>query len=243
MMVTNAVLGGIADTVAQTITTIKQRANRKAASGTRDDPISIEIQDLSTKDSQPTHDLFADPRSPTTPFDFERLTRFMAYGFAMAPIQFKWFGFLSRAFPVTKTSAFVPALKRVAVDQIVFAPVSVALFFSVMTVAEGGGRRAVALKLKDMYMPTLKANYMVWPAVQIINFRLMPVQFQLVSVSSAHTSHCMHYFNLVLTMVQQPFVSTIGIAWTAYLSLSNASEDEALQHQNVAPYSPNIRLE
>ncbi|KAI1111844.1 hypothetical protein F5Y14DRAFT_453701 [Nemania sp. NC0429] len=219
MMVTNAVLGGIADTVAQTITSIKQRANRKTASGARDDPISIEIQDLSRKDSQPTRDLFADPRSPATAFDFERLTRFMAYGFAMAPIQFKWFGFLSRAFPITKTSAFVPALKRVAVDQVAFAPISVALFFSVMTVAEGGGRRAVVLKLKDMYLPTLKANYMVWPAVQIINFRLMPVQFQL------------------------PFVSTIGIAWTAYLSLSNASEDEALQHQNVAPYSPNIRLE
>lgn len=183
MMVTNAVLGGIADTVAQTITSIKQRANRKAGSGARDDPISIEIQDLSRKDSQPGHDLYADPGSPATPFDFERLTRFMAYGFAMAPIQFKWFGFLSRAFPMTKTSAFVPALKRVAVDQIVFAPVSVALFFSVMTVAEGGGRRAVVLKLKDMYMPTLKANYMVWPAVQIINFRLMPVQFQLVSIA------------------------------------------------------------
>ncbi|KAI0182851.1 hypothetical protein EV127DRAFT_41386 [Xylaria flabelliformis] len=216
MMVTNAVLGGIADTVAQTITTVKQRANRKPGIGAKDDPISIEIQDMSKKDSR---DLFADPRSPTTPFDFERLTRFMAYGFAMAPITFKWFGFLSRVFPITKTSAFAPALKRVAVDQIVFAPISVALFFSVMTIAEGGGRRAVALKLKDMYMPTLKANYAVWPAVQIINFRLMPVQFQL------------------------PFVSTIGIAWTAYLSLSNASEDENLQHQNVAPYSPNIRLE
>ncbi|KAI0100550.1 hypothetical protein GGR51DRAFT_351556 [Nemania sp. FL0031] len=219
MMVTNAVLGGIADTVAQTITSVKQRANRKTGSGTRDDSLSIEIQDLGRKNSRSDYDQYADPRSLATPFDFERLTRFMAYGFAMAPIQFKWFGFLSRAFPITKTSAFVPALKRVAVDQIAFAPVSVALFFSVMTVAEGGGRRAVALKLKDMYMPTLKANYMVWPAVQIINFRLMPVQFQL------------------------PFVSTIGIAWTAYLSLSNASEDEALQHQNVAPYSPNIRLE
>ncbi|KAI1171564.1 hypothetical protein F4777DRAFT_47998 [Nemania sp. FL0916] len=219
MMVTNAVLGGIADTVAQTITSIKQRAQRKPGSATRDDPVSIEIQDLGRKDARSDHDLYADPRSFATPFDFERLTRFMAYGFAMAPIQFKWFGFLSRAFPITKTSAFVPALKRVAVDQIAFAPVSVALFFSVMTVAEGGGRRAVALKLKDMYLPTLKANYMVWPAVQIINFRLMPVQFQL------------------------PFVSTIGIAWTAYLSLSNASEDESLQHQNVAPYSPNIRLE
>ncbi|KAI1436146.1 hypothetical protein GGR50DRAFT_259441 [Xylaria sp. CBS 124048] len=219
MMVTNAVLGGIADTVAQTITVIKQRGNRKVSSGARDDPISIEIQDFSRKDSRDGHDWQPDPKTLATPFDFERLTRFMAYGFVMAPVQFKWFGFLSHAFPITKTSAFVPALKRVAVDQIAFAPISVALFFSVMTVAEGGGRRAVALKLRDMYLPTLKANYMVWPAVQIINFRLLPVQFQL------------------------PFVSTIGIAWTAYLSLSNASEDDVLQHQNVAPYSPNIRLE
>ncbi|KAI3331750.1 hypothetical protein HD806DRAFT_168422 [Xylariaceae sp. AK1471] len=219
MMVTNAVLGGIADTVAQTITSVKQRASQKPGSATRDDPISIEIQDLSKKDSANDSALYTDPKPLATPFDFERLTRFMAYGFAMAPIQFKWFGFLARAFPITKTSALGPALKRVAVDQIVFAPISVGLFFSVMTVAEGGGRRAVALKLRDMYLPTLKANYMVWPAVQIINFRLMPVQFQL------------------------PFVSTIGIAWTAYLSLSNASEDDALQHQNVAPYSPNIRLE
>ncbi|KAI1327112.1 hypothetical protein F5Y16DRAFT_372655 [Xylariaceae sp. FL0255] len=216
MMVTNAVLGGIADTVAQTITSVKQRSQRKTI-GSRDDPISIEIQDMSKKDSW-NNDLFADPRSPAIPFDFERLTRFMAYGFAMAPIQFKWFGLLSRTFPITKTSAFVPALKRVAVDQIVFAPVSVALFFSVMTIAEGGGRRAVTLKLKDMYLPTLKANFMVWPAVQIINFRLMPMPFQL------------------------PFVSTIGIAWTAYLSLSNAAEDDSM-HQNAAPYSPNIRLE
>lgn len=239
-MVTNAVLGGIADTVAQTITSVKQRAQRKPGSptGARDDPISIEIHDFGRKDAR--GDLYADPRSPATPFDFERLTRFMAYGFAMAPIQFKWFGFLSRAFPITKTSAFVPALKRVAVDQVVFAPVSVALFFSVMTVAEGGGRRAVALKLRDMYLPTLKANWMVWPTVQIINFRLMPVQFQLVSRSHAHIYSTDSYLVLIIA---QPFVSTIGIAWTAYLSLSNASEDDALQTQNVAPYSPNIRLE
>lgn len=54
-----------------------------------------------------------------------------------------------------------------------------------MTVAEGGGRRAVMSKLRDMYVPTLKANYAVWPAVQVINFRLMPVQFQLVSTIPA----------------------------------------------------------
>lgn len=56
------------------------------------------------------------------------------------------------------------------------------MFFTVMTLAEGGRKRAVVHKLRDMYLPTLKANFMVWPLVQMINFRLMPIQFQLVSV-------------------------------------------------------------
>jgi hypothetical protein len=125
----------------------------------------------------------------------------MAYGFMMAPLQFKWFQFLSKAFPITKGSAFGPTMKRVAFDQLVYAPVGVAAFFIIMTLAEGGGKRAITHKLRDMYMPTLKANYMVWPAVQLLNFRVIPLQFQL------------------------PFVSSVGIAWTAYLSLSNAAED------------------
>lgn len=46
----------------------------------------------------------------------------MSYGFFMAPVQFMWFGFLSRAFPLTKKNPTLPALKRVAVDQFIFAP-------------------------------------------------------------------------------------------------------------------------
>jgi hypothetical protein len=196
MMVTNAILGGIADTVAQSITAIRHRSVRKLGSE-KDDGISISISEVDRRGG-----LIPDSKALPPPFDFERLTRFMAYGFCMAPVQFKWFRFLERAFPITKTSAFGPAMKRVAFDQLVFAPFGVAVFFTVMTVAEGGGRRAVSHKLRDMYIPTLKANYLVWPAVQVVNFRLMPVQYQL------------------------PFVSTIGIAWTAYLSLTNASDEE-----------------
>lgn len=60
-------------------------------------------------------------------------------------------------------------------------PLGIAFFFTIMTIAEGGGRRAVTHKLQDMYVPTLKANFMVWPAVQILNFRVLPIQFQVVS--------------------------------------------------------------
>ncbi|KAK8029795.1 hypothetical protein PG993_011086 [Apiospora rasikravindrae] len=217
MMVTNAVLGGIADTVAQTITSVRERALHKKGGITKDDNVAIEIHDLDRKNPFYERDLIPDSKLLPPPFDFERLTRFMAYGFAMAPLQFKWFGFLSRTFPITKTSAFGPAMKRVAFDQLIFAPFGIACFFTVMTAAEGGGKRAIAHKLRDMYIPTLKANFLVWPAVQVINFRLMPVQFQL------------------------PFVSTIGIAWTAYLSLSNAAEDVQETTQN-SPRASNIRL-
>ncbi|KAH7310640.1 hypothetical protein B0I35DRAFT_77217 [Stachybotrys elegans] len=200
MMVTNAVLGGIADTVAQSITAIRERALRKPGGLNKDDGLAMEIHELDRKNPFSDRDLIPDSKALPPPFDFERLTRFMGYGFCMAPIQFKWFQLLQRLFPITKTSALGPAMKRVAFDQLIFAPIGLGIFYTVMTIAEGGGKRAVSHKLRDMYVPTLKANYVVWPAVQIVNFRLMPVQFQL------------------------PFVSTVGIAWTAYLSLTNASD-------------------
>jgi hypothetical protein len=109
----------------------------------------------------------------------------MAYGFLMAPVQHKWFSFLSSTFPITSKSGTVPALKRVAFDQLIFSPVGLAIFFTFMTVAEGGGRRAIAKKFQDVYVPALKANYMVWPAVQILNFRVIPLQFQIVSSFSS----------------------------------------------------------
>jgi protein Mpv17 len=122
MMVTNAVLGGIADTVAQTITCVRQRAVRKPGGVNRDDTIAIEIHELDRKNPLNDRDIIPDSRALPPPFDFERLTRFMAYGFAMAPLQFRWFKFLEKAFPLTKTSALGPAMKRVAFDQLVFAP-------------------------------------------------------------------------------------------------------------------------
>ncbi|KAK8156304.1 hypothetical protein BKA80DRAFT_136109 [Phyllosticta citrichinensis] len=234
-MVTNAILGGIADTVAQSVTAIRERAVRKPGGVAKDDFFAIEIHELDKKNPYPDDELIPSSKRLPPPFDFERLTRFMAYGFLMAPVQHKWFGFLSKTFPITKTSAFVPALKRVAFDQFLFAPVGksaphsldkgcaddhlgLACFFTFMTVAEGGGKRAVTRKFQDVYIPALKANYVVWPAVQILNFRVMPIQFQIVSRSLVQLRR-------MLTTDFQPFVSTIGILWTAYLSLTNASDE------------------
>jgi len=60
----------------------------------------------------------------------------MSYGFIMAPLQHKWFGFLSKTFPL-EAGATAACFKRVAFDQLIFAPAGLACFFSFMTVCEG----------------------------------------------------------------------------------------------------------
>jgi len=46
-----------------------------------------------------------------------------------------------------------------------------------------------------------RSNYILWPAVQMINFRLIPLKFQL------------------------PFASSWGILWGMYLSLTNSAAE------------------
>jgi len=197
MMVTNSVLNGIADTVAQTVTAVRRKA------------VQHPVEDMDSKSKMLAYELDELPHygkkpeesNNPPPFDFERLIRFASWGFVVAPFQFKWLQLLQHWFPLTSTSATIPALKRVAADQLLFAPVGLAAFFTYMTYAEGGDMSAVKKRLSQVYVPTMKANFILWPAVQLLNFRVMPLQFQL------------------------PFSSTVGIAWGVYLSLTNSSSD------------------
>ncbi|KAL1581813.1 hypothetical protein WHR41_09558 [Cladosporium halotolerans] len=154
-MITNAVLGGIADTAAQTLTVTRRKH---------------------------------------------------------VPAATRWFAFLNYAFPVgvAGASSTAAAMKRGAFDQVIFAPgatcqsedllreqsinkcTGLACFFTSMAVCEGGDRRAVTRKFQDVYIPTLKADFLIWPAVQMLNYRIMPIQFQVpfVSTHRAPTPPC-----------------------------------------------------
>ncbi|KAI8601291.1 putative integral membrane protein, Mpv17/PMP22 family [Dissophora ornata] len=183
---TNAILAGISDTL------------------TQNDYQAIE-------EHQPT----SDSTSISTPsLDFARMGRFMFYNFSVAPLIHTWYSFLEKNFPINITSpsssvnssvkslpapssrliqTMTPALKRMVADQTLFAPAGLALLFTGLTVLEGGGVQEIKDKLNNNYLTTLKANYAVWPIVQLVNFSLMPLQLRL------------------------PFVSVVGIAWNAYL--------------------------
>lgn len=115
-------LGGIADTVAQTLTAVRQRAVRKQGGPGKDDFLAIEIHDLDRRNPMNDQDLIPDSKLLPPPFDFERTVRFMSYGFIMSPVQLRWLKFLGATFPLSKTSTWGPVVKRVAFDQFLFAP-------------------------------------------------------------------------------------------------------------------------
>jgi protein Mpv17 len=87
-------------------------------------------------------------------------------------------------------------LARVAIDQTVFAPVFIGVFLSSMAILEGGRPKD---KLAQSYVPALTANYMIWPWVQLANFKFVPPDHRLL------------------------FVNTIAIGWNCYLSYLNGA--------------------
>ncbi|CCA69143.1 related to glomerulosclerosis protein Mpv17 [Serendipita indica DSM 11827] len=74
------------------------------------------------------------------------------------------------------------------------------VFLGSMGVMEGHSSGAIKQKYIDLYPPAIKANWTVWPVIQFVNFRFMPLPYRV------------------------PFQATCGVFWTLYLSLLNSSK-------------------
>jgi len=69
---------------------------------------------------------------------------------------------------------------RVAADQLVFSTAHMAFFLSSMAILEGTSPKD---KLLKSYWTGLKANYIVWPVVQGVNFTIVPLEFRVLVVN------------------------------------------------------------
>ncbi len=96
------------------------------------------------------------------------------------PAASKWFGFLQKKVQLGPGRANAEIAARVGLDQCVFAPAHLLVFLTTMSVMEGRDPRA---KLDAAYMSTLRANWLLWPWVQALNFKLVPLQHRLMVVN------------------------------------------------------------
>ncbi|TKY85510.1 hypothetical protein EX895_005672 [Sporisorium graminicola] len=226
LAVTNGVLGVVADGAAQTLERISQAQSQ---------------QQQHEQDS--TREKIASTLAAhgSSEWDWSRSGRFLAFNVGMAPLLAEWNKFLEFRFPLrsavsagaagaasTLGKVSLRALaNRVAMDQLLFAPIGLALFTGSMGYMERGSIDGVQAKFGEMYIPALLANWQLWPLVQLVNFRYMPLKYRV------------------------PFVSAVGILWNIGLSLLSQStrpkpqthtpkltEAQAIQLSTPSPAKP-----
>lgn len=128
--------------------------------------------------------------------DLMRTTKMTLMGLCvLGPGLRTWYIILDRVVKGAGTSA---ALKKMLLDQTIWAPSFLAMFFCLVSAMNGKGIEEVKDKLRNDYVNAMKVNYMIWPAVQIVNFKFVPMQHRVIVVNIvalfwntylAYTSH------------------------------------------------------
>ena len=95
------------------------------------------------------------------------------------PAATTWFSFLARRINFPDRPNLTIAA-RVLPDQAFFASTNLFCFLSSMAIMEGSDPKE---KLDSTYWEALKKNYMLWPIVQTLNFKFVPVQGQVLVVN------------------------------------------------------------
>lgn len=70
-----------------------------------------------------------------------------------------------------------------AMDQMIFAPSFIATFFTTTGILFGKSFEDIKMKFNNQYLDTMKTNYKIWPAVQMINFYFVPLQHRVFVVN------------------------------------------------------------
>lgn len=92
-----------------------------------------------------------------------------------------WYGLLQR---YIGTQGKTVAVKKVFVDQFVFAPSFLVMILAAVGTMQGKPWKAVQNDIEANYFDVLKTNYLIWPWVQLVNFYYIPLQYQVLLVQS-----------------------------------------------------------
>ncbi|KAJ0807677.1 hypothetical protein HanOQP8_Chr00c008g0684831 [Helianthus annuus] len=119
--------------------------------------------------------------------NWRRVVTTSIFGMAfVGPIGHFWYEGLDRflifrlQYP-PKSMRFVAT--KVALDEIIFGPMDLLVFFTYMGFALGKSVTQVKEELKRDFLPALIVESGTWPIVQVINFRFVPVRYQLLYVN------------------------------------------------------------
>ncbi|XP_024019532.1 PXMP2/4 family protein 2 isoform X2 [Morus notabilis] len=105
-------------------------------------------------------------------------TSLFGFGF-VGPVGHFWYEGLDRFIRVRRrlqANSFWFVANKVAIDGIIFGPLDLLVFFTYMGFSAGKSVPQIKEDVKRDFLPALILEGGVWPVVQIVNFRYIPVR-------------------------------------------------------------------
>ncbi len=114
-------------------------------------------------------------------FDVARVLRLGAYGcFLDGPVGHTFYKLLDDKVG-SRDDQSNPAtiLTKTAIDQLIYAPIMTVVFFVFLRFLEVGWQPDALLATMDRVVPTLLANYCIWPFAHYVSFRWIPTDYRI----------------------------------------------------------------
>jgi len=127
-------------------------------------------------------------------YDPFRTARLTAFGVLMdGPIGHCWYSTLDKNVMPEDPKSTKAIIMKTGLDQLVWAPFFSCVFFTFIRTLEGHPEAALST-IQSQLVPTIVANYALWPLAHLINFRFVPSEQRIL------------------------YINFVQILWTSYLS-------------------------
>lgn len=108
-------------------------------------------------------------------YDFSAVKRLALWGtIVVPPIYVNWYKFLEKLFPPTGVISKQQILKKTFLDQFIFTPPVLVLFFGIMGYLEYRNWQDATNEVKFKFPPVYLADCAFWIPVQAVNFAYVP---------------------------------------------------------------------
>jgi len=127
--------------------------------------------------------------------DPSRLLRQASFGLLLAgPIGHLWYNTLDQYVLPKKAKSTPVVLLKMALDQLLWSPLFTVVFFSWLGLWQGQGLVDITATVQAKLLPTMLANWTLWPLAHLVNFKYVPSRQRIL------------------------YVNVVNVLWNVYLS-------------------------
>lgn len=117
-------------------------------------------------------------REPDDKFNWTRTLHMSAAGLTTGVVTHYWYILLDKKLGVLRTAKTITT--KILVDQIIFSPINLAVYFSTIGVMERSTVSRVRDELIEKGMEQIYvAEWLIWPPAQFVNFYFLPLRYRI----------------------------------------------------------------